>query len=220
MLIILAIVMFGASGVVRWWMTRTYAKWQAVPNAAGANGWQVARHILDSNGLHQVQLEVSSGKLSDHYIPSQKLMRLSESINFENSVASIAVAAHECGHAIQDAEGYGPLRWKAMLMPAALASNNVGLLLTIGGGAFGSGFLMNIGMLMFAGGILMPVLTLPIEFDASRRALAQLQTLKLVDDRDYDGAKSMLTAAALTYVAGAASSLAIAALIALRLFRR
>lgn len=92
-------------------MTRTYGKWSKIPNKAGVNGHQVARHILDTNGLQKVTLEVSKGQLSDHYIPSQKLMRLSQDINNQPSVASIAVAAHECGHAIQDKEGYAPLKF-------------------------------------------------------------------------------------------------------------
>lgn len=163
---------------------------------------------------------MSQGQLSDHYVPAQKLLRLSESINYEKSVASIAVAAHEVGHALQDAQHYGPLTWKAKMMPAAVAGNNIGMMMAIGGGMLGSLLFVDIGMLLFALGILMPILTLPIEFDASKRALNQLQTLKLVDERDYDGAKSMLTAAALTYVAGAATSMLFVVFIAARFFGR
>ncbi|MBX2885257.1 MAG: zinc metallopeptidase [Granulosicoccus sp.] len=220
MIIIFGILLFGSSWVVRWWMNRTYARWKAVPNSAGATGEQVARHILSSNNLHHVQMEVSPGQLSDHYVPAQKLLRLSESINNEKSVASAAVAAHECGHALQDAQHYGPLTWKARMMPAAVAGNNMGMLLAVGGGMLGSSTLVDFGMLLFALGILMPVLTLPIEFDASKRALAQLQALNLVDEKDYDGAKSMLTAAALTYVAGAATSMIFLVIIMARFMGR
>jgi Zn-dependent membrane protease YugP len=220
MFFLVIILSFGASALVRQWMTRTYAKWSKVPNRAGVNGHTVARKILDSHGLTQVKLEVSKGLLTDHYVPSQKLMRLSQDINDAPSVASIAVAAHECGHALQDKEGYGPLKLKAVMMPLAAAGNQFGLMLTLGAAMFGSPFLMNTGLFMMLLGMLMPLLTLPIEFDASKRALQVLTDMQLVNEQEYDGAKSMLKAAALTYVAGAASSAAIVGLIMFRFFKR
>lgn len=220
MFLLIIILSFGASALVRNWMTRTYAKWSAVPNRAGVNGHTVARHILDVNGLQNVKLEVSKGMLTDHYIPSQKLMRLSQDINDAPSVASIAVAAHECGHAIQDKEGYGPLKLKAVMMPLAAIGNQFGLVLTMGSAMFGSPLLMNTGLGMMLLGMLMPLLTLPIEFDASKRALDELTRHNLVNQSEYEGARSMLKAAAFTYVAGAASSAAIVALIMFRLFKR
>jgi len=220
MFLIVIVLTFIASWLVRTWMMRTYDKWGAVQNAVGANGYQVARHILDTNDLQNVELEVSKGKLSDHYIPSKKLMRLSESINNDASVASIAVAAHECGHALQDKEGYSMLKLKAVMMPMAVLGNQFGLLLTVGGGLLGLPALANIGLACIGLGMLMPVLTLPIEFDASKRALEELQRLKLVDDKDYDGAKSMLVAAALTYVASAMSSMAIIGVFLLKFIKR
>ncbi len=220
MFIIIGILTFGLAAIVRWWMTRTYATWSRVPNKVGANGQAVARHILDSNNLQHVRLEVSKGQLSDHYIPSKDLLRLSTSINNEPSVASLAVAAHEVGHAIQDATGYGPLKAKAAMMPIAAVSNQVGMLMAFGGGMTGLPLVLNIGMLLLAAGILMQLITLPIEFDASKRALSELQRLNLVEASEYDGAKKMLTAAAMTYVAGAASSLAIGALMLVSVFRR
>jgi len=220
MFLVIILVSFGASTLVRFWMTRTYAKWSKIPNTAGINGHAAARQILDSNGLQNVQLEVSKGMLTDHYIPSQKLIRLSQDINDAPSVASVAVAAHECGHAIQDSQGYRPLKLKAVLMPAAAMGNQFGLILAMGSGMFGSTALMNIGLAMMLLGMLMPLLTLPIEFDASKRALDELTRLQYVDDKEYQGAKSMLNAAAFTYVAGAASSMAIVALILFRFVRR
>jgi len=147
-------------------------------------------------------------------------MRLSESINNEASVASIAVAAHECGHALQDKEEYSMLKLKAAMMPMAVLGNQLGLLLTIGGGVLGSITIANAGLILIGIGVLMPVLTLPIEFDASKRALAELQRLNLVDEKDYDGAKSMLLAAALTYVASAVSSMALIGVFLLRFIKR
>lgn len=220
MLIIVIVLTFATSWLVRLWMTRTYDKWGAVPNVIGVSGYQAARHILDTNDLQNVQLEVSKGKLSDHYIPSMDLMRLSESINNDKSVASIAVAAHECGHALQDKDNYAMLKAKAAMMPLAALGNQLGLLLSIGGGVLGMPLLGNAGLLLIGLGMLMPVLTLPIEFDASKRALEELQRLNLVDEKDYDGAKSMLFAAALTYVASAVSSMAIMGVFLLNIIRR
>ena len=210
----------GLSYLVKVWLMRTYKEWGEVPNAVGASGFQVARHILDTNDLQHVILEVSKGQLSDHYIPSQDRMRLSEDINNNTSVASIAVAAHECGHALQDKENYPMLKAKAVLMPLAAIGNQVGLGLTLGGSFLGSAFVSNIGLLCIGFGVLMPLLTLPIEFDASKRALDELQELKLVDEKDFDGAKSMLFAAALTYVASAVSSMAMIGIFLLQFMRR
>ena len=220
MIIVLGILSFVGAGLVRWWMKRTYDTWSRVPNAIGVNGHRVARHILDSNGLQVVQLEVTPGQLSDHYIPSQKRIRLSEFVNNQPSVASIAVAAHEVGHALQDAADYQPLRLKAIMMPIAALGNQGGIALALAGTFLSSPVLTNIGMLLLGSGVFMQVLTLPIEFDASKRALAQLTRLQLVDQRDYAGARSMLRAAALTYVASAASSFAFMAFIFLRFFKR
>ncbi len=220
MFLIVIVATVGLSYLVKVWLMRTYKKWGEVPNAVGASGFQVARHILDSNDLQHVELEVSKGKLSDHYIPSQDKMRLSEDINNNASVASIAVAAHECGHALQDKENYSMLKAKAVLMPLAVAGNQVGLVLTLGGSFLSSALISNIGLLCIGFGVLMPILTLPIEFDASKRALNELQELKLVDEKDYDGAKSMLFAAALTYVASAVSSMAMIGLFLLQFLRR
>jgi len=220
MFIVIIALSFVASTLVRLWMTRTYKKWSTVQNTAGIDGHTAARHILDSNQLNNVKLEVSKGMLTDHYIPSQKLIRLSQDINNQPSIAALAVAAHECGHAIQDIENYAPLKLKAVMMPAAALGNQFGLILTMGGAFMGSGFLMNSGLLMMLLGMLMPVLTLPIEFDASKRALQELSKYNMVNEQEYAGAKSMLTAAALTYVAGAASSMAIVGLIAMRFLRR
>ena len=220
MFIVIIALSFVASTLVRMWMTRTYNKWSTVQNTAGIDGHTAARHILDSNRLQNVRLEVSEGMLTDHYIPGQKLMRLSQDINNKPSIAALAVAAHECGHAIQDTQNYPPLKLKAVMMPVAALGNRFGLILTLGAAFLGSGFLMNTGLLMMLLGMLMPVLTLPIEFDASKRALEELTKYNLVNEQEYAGAKSMLTAAALTYVAGAASSMAIVGLIAMRFLRR
>ncbi len=206
MFLLIGILSIGLAGLVQWWMKKTYAKWSQVPSKLGQTGEAVARHILDMNNLQHVRMEVSKGQLSDHYIPSQDLLRLSESINNHTSVASLAVAAHECGHAIQDGTGYGLLKLKAVLMPIAALGNQFGIVGIVLGGMMGSAFLINTGMVMLFSGVGIQLLTLPIEIDASKRALNELTRLNLVDQEDYDGAKSMLRAAAFTYLAGAATS--------------
>jgi len=220
MFIIILIISFGGSFLVKHWMTRTYSKWSVIRNQANVDGHAAARLILDNNQLQNVKLDTSEGMLSDHYIPSQKLIRLSQDINNQPSIAALAVAAHEVGHAIQDKENYKPLKLKAVMMPMAAMGNQFGLVLSFGGSLLGSSLIMNVGILLMVLGMLMPILTLPIEFDASKRALAELTKYKLVNEAEYQGAKSMLFAAALTYVAGAASSMAIIALFAMRFLRR
>lgn len=206
MFLLIGILSIALAGIVQWWMKKTYAKWSQVPSKLGHTGEAVARHILDMNNLQHVRMEVSKGQLSDHYIPSQDLLRLSESINNHTSVASLAVAAHECGHAIQDGTGYGLLKLKAVLMPIAALGNQFGIVGIVLGGMMGSAFMINAGMFMLFSGVGIQLLTLPIEIDASKRALNELTRLNLVDQEDYDGAKSMLRAAAFTYLAGAATS--------------
>lgn len=220
MFVVIIILSFIGSSLVRAWMTRTYGKWSSVENQAGIDGHKVARHILDNNQLGDVRLEVSEGMLTDHYIPSQKLIRLSQDINNKPSIAALAVAAHEVGHAIQDRVDYAPLKLKAVMMPVAAMGNRFGLILTLAAAFIGSGILMNIGLIMLLLGMLMPILTLPIEFDASKRALEELTKYNFVTEQEYAGAKSMLFAAALTYVAGAASSIAILGLLAMRFLKR
>ena len=220
MFLTIVVISYLGSYLVRKWLTSTYARWSQIPNQAGINGRQVARHILDINNLHHVRLEVTEGALSDHYIPSKELIRLSRSIDAQPSVASLAVAAHECGHAIQNNEGYLWLKMKAVMMPLATTGNQLGLILAVGAGMFGNTGLMNLGLLFMLLGMLMPILTLPIEFNASDRALGELNRLALVTESEYGGAKSVLRAAALTYVAGAAQSMAILAILLFRFVRR
>lgn len=220
MFLIVIAVTFGASLLIQTWLKRTYARWQIVPNASGATGAQVARHILDSNGLQKVRLEMVKGTLSDHYIPSQELIRLSDAVYNQPSVASIAIAGHEVGHALQKASHYGPLKLKSVLMPMAAAASQGGMIMALGGSFIGMPGIAQIGTILFVSAMGIQVLALPIEFDASKRALHELQSRGLVDEKDVSGARSVLRAAALTYVASAATSLAFMAVMALQLFGR
>ena len=184
----------------------TYRRWGQVPNAVGATGAQSAVAILRANDLGTVSVGASPGALSDHYDPRTKTIRLSEQVYRVPSVASLAIAAHETGHAIQDAVDYKPLELRTMLAPIAQAGARFGMPALVIGIMFGSPLLAQIGVLSYLGGLVFQIITLPVEFNASRRAMNQLESLRLVDGEDEEGARAVLKAAAMTYVAGVASS--------------
>jgi Zn-dependent membrane protease YugP len=146
------------------------------------------------------------GTLTDHYDPSKKQLRLAQENFVGRSVAATAVSAHECGHALQDADDYRPMEFRTKLVPIANAGARFGIPLAIFGSVFGSSMMVQIGVLGYVGAILLTFLTLPVEFNASKRALAQLERLDLISPDGQEGAEKVLKAAALTYVAGAASS--------------
>jgi uncharacterized protein len=183
-----------------------YQKWSEYRNMQGIAGWQVARAILDSNGLHNVQVEETPGELSDHYDPTTKVLRLSPGVARVPSVAAMGIAAHEVGHAIQDARGYQPMRVRAGLVPLAQFGSQIGVFALMGGLMLNITGLAWIGVLLFAFGALFAFVTLPVEFDASNRAMAALQANGLVSTQEYEGAKQVLNAAAWTYIAGFVSS--------------
>ena len=189
---------------VQHWLKKTVAANMQVPVANGLSGADVARQILDHNGLHDVPVETSpGGPLSDHYDPRQRSVHLSEPVYGGRSVASTAIAAHEVGHAIQHAKAYTPFRARSALWPVvAFASNAWFFLLLIGMFAQVLG-LIQLAIVLFAVVVLFQLVTLPVEFDASRRAKQQLSSLGLVSSGEAEGASKVLSAAALTYVAAA-----------------
>jgi Zn-dependent membrane protease YugP len=209
-------VAFVVTMLIQSWLKSTYSKWTRVGNAAGLTGAQTARAILNANGLPEVKVEAVKGQLTDHYDPRSRTVRLSEGNYGHANVAGLAVAAHEVGHAIQHAQAYAPLRFRAALVPVANIGSQFGPMLAIFGIFLGAGaeaggaggLLLQLGIFLFAGAVLFHLVTLPVEFDASRRALAQLQTMGLVTRQDAGGAKAVLTAAAMTYVAAAATAIA------------
>lgn len=205
---LLMIVVFIATLVIQFWLQQTYARYSRVANARGLTGAQVARAILDAHGLHSVRVEPVPGALTDHYDPMQKVVRLSEPNYASPSAAALAVAAHEVGHALQDAKGYAWLRVRAQLLPAANIGSMFGPWIFLAGLLFSATGLMSIGIWLFAAAALFQLVTLPVEFDASNRALAILKRMNFLDNREMDGARTVLTAAALTYVAALANSLA------------
>jgi hypothetical protein len=190
----------------------TYAKFSKIASAAGRSGRDVAQLILRQNGIGDVEVEEGHGFLSDHYDPIHKKVRLSPHNYAEPSVSALAVAAHEVGHAIQHAHGYAPLRLRTALFPVANIGTSLSWIFIIAGLMFAPGFalmgvsLLDIGILLFSFAVLFQVVTLPVEFDASRRALVQLNGLGLVAPAEQAGAKKVLDAAALTYVAAAAAA--------------
>jgi Zn-dependent membrane protease YugP len=185
---------------------RTFARYSQVRSRAGLTGAQVAQRILSHNGIADVQIEESRGLLSDHYDPIKKKLRLSEGIYRSNSVAALGVAAHEVGHAIQHKLAYAPLNLRHGLFPIANIGSNLAMPLFIIGLFFqrGMGFLMDVGIYLFLAAVVFQVVTLPVEFNASKRALYQLETGGYLAKDEIAAARDVLSAAALTYVAAAA----------------
>ena len=193
---------------VQWWLRSTYGRWERVANASGLTGADTARAILRANGLHDVKVEPVPGQLSDHYDPRTRTVRLSEAHFRVPSVAGAAVAAHEVGHALQHAKAYAPLQLRSQLVPVAQIGQNFGPWIVIGGFLLGIGGMVEVGILLFGAAVLFQLVTLPVEFDASRRAVAEMERLGQATTADVGGSKQVLNAAALTYVAAAAASVA------------
>jgi len=188
----------------------TYSKYSKVRSASNMTGAEVAREILRRNGINDVQVNHVSGNLTDHYNPSTKVLNLSDAVYDSTSVAAIGVAAHECGHAIQHDVGYFPLNLRTAIVPAANIGSKLAWPLIILGLLFTSStgsLLMEIGILMFSLSVLFQLVTLPVEFNASSRALKILGETGMLSSSELPYTRKVLKAAALTYVAAAASSL-------------
>ena len=180
-------------------ITRNYAKYSRIRNSRSLTGAEVARIILDRNGLSDVTIRRINGTLTDHYDPRDKSLSLSQNVYDGESIASAAVAAHEVGHAIQDKESYRPLVLRQTLAPAAQIGSNFAITLVILG-MFVSEILINVGIAMFIVAVLFTIITLPVEVDASRKAKLQLAD-NIMTEQELDGARDVLSAAALTYLA-------------------
>lgn len=185
-----------------------FNKYLRVPTEKGYSGVQVARLLLDQNGLQHIPIEYSRGRLTDHYDPKNKVLRLSEEVYKGTSIASVSVAAHEVGHAIQDANDYVPLTFRNKVFPLARFGSSTAWFFIMAGLLIPSlGGLMDVGILLFATAVLFQVITLPVEFNASSRALELLDTNGFITHYENRGAKKVLRAAALTYVAAMASGI-------------
>ncbi len=188
-------------------VSSTYKKYAKIPAASGISGAQAAKSILDQNGVIGVGVESVEGKLSDHYDPRSRTVRLSTD-NFKGrSLSAIAVAAHEVGHAIQDNTGYIPLKIRHTILPATNIGSWAAFPLFLIGMFMNTPFLMDLGIILFAAVVVFHFVTLPVEFNASHRALGQLRGNGMLVDEEVRGAKKVLNAAALTYVAATAMAL-------------
>ncbi len=186
----------------------TFNKYARVRSMSGMTGAQTAEAILRSKGIYDVQVEHIRGSLTDHYDPSKKVVRLSDSVYNSTSVAAIGVAAHECGHVMQHHEGYAPLGIRTALVPAANIGSRIGIPIVILGLILGSNsILINIGIWVFSLAVLFQIVTLPVEFNASKRALVCIEQYGIVTGDERRKSEKVLRAAAYTYVAAAAASI-------------
>lgn len=187
----------------------TFARYSRVRSRRGLSGAQVARGILDQAGLHDVAVEPTSGNLTDHYDPRHRVVRLSRAVYDESSLAALGVAAHEAGHALQHAHGYAPLGIRNSLFPVASLGSTLAFPLFLAGFFFGRPglWLMDLGILLFTGALLFQLITLPVEVNASRRAVALLEEGGYLAPEETEGAWAVLSAAAWTYVAAALMAL-------------
>ena len=207
MLVLLGVILCMAASAK---MNSTFNKYSRIRNHSGITGREAAEQILHRSGIYDVRGEHVSGNLTDHYDPKNKVLRLSDATYNSVSVAALGVAAHECGHAVQHATGYAPLKIRGSLVPVANFGSTIAWPLIIIGlfiGGNSSSLLINLGILAFSLAVLFQIVTLPVEFNASSRALRILGGSGLLYENEVKDTRKVLTAAALTYVAGAASAI-------------
>ena len=195
----------------QWKVRSTYNRLSRKPNGRGISGSEAARILLRSAGLGQIRVEEVRGRLSDHYDPRKKILRLSQGVAQSRSVASLGIVAHEVGHAMQDATSYTPLRVRSGLVPMVQIGSWLGPIIFFVGfflsGLTGSTTIAWLGLFLFAGTVVFALITLPVEFNASKRALQLLRSYQLADGRELKEAKQVLDAAALTYIAALAQAI-------------
>ena len=179
----------------------TYSRYGQMLNREGLTGAQAARLILDRNGLQHIRIERVSGSLTDHYSPKENVIRLSDSVYDSATISAVGVAAHEAGHAVQYAEGYGPIQVRAAIIPVTQVGSQFGIVLLIVGILLTSEPLFLVGIILFSFTTLFQLITLPVEFNASRRAMETIRGQQLLTDEEADGVRKVLSAAAMTYVA-------------------
>lgn len=186
----------------------TFSKYSGIKSRRNMTGAEAARLLLRNSNISDVGIEQVRGSLTDHYDPSSKTLRLSEPVYANTSIAAIGVAAHEAGHAVQHATSYGPLALRSYLVPVANIGSAAGPYIAIAGLFFNLPILLNLGIILFAGAVLFYLITLPVEFNASSRAIAILRGNGVLTDEELGGVKKVLTAAAMTYVASALTAVA------------
>ena len=204
---VLIILAFLISALVSAKMNATFSKYSKLRSYCGMTGAQAAQRILSSAGIYDVRIEHVSGKLTDHYDPSNKVLRLSDAVYGNTSIAAIGVAAHECGHAVQHARNYVPLSVRSAIVPVANFGSQLSWPLFLAGLIFSFRPLLMIGILLFCAALLFQIVTLPVEFNASARALRMLDETGIMGRQEIRGTKKVLRAAAMTYVAAVIGSL-------------
>ena len=204
--LLIIILMLIIPAIAQLFVTISFSKYKQIENEENITGFEVARKILDANGLKNIYVVETKGNLTDHYDPKRKVVRLSTDIYKGTTVASIAVAAHECGHALQDKDGYLYMRIRSMIVPIVNFATSISYFIIFLGLFLESINLVWLGILLVGTGLVFQLVTLPVEINASARAKKIINELKLADQNEQDGVANMLMAAASTYVAGVLSS--------------
>ncbi len=204
--LLILILMLIIPAIASFIVNSSYSKYRTIENEGKITGFEVARKILDQNDLKDIYIVEVNGNLTDHYDPKRKVVRLSKEVFHGSSIASLAVAAHECGHAIQDKEGYTYMRLRSFLYPVVHFATTFSYLVLFIGLLAESFEMIWLGITLVGTGLIFQLVTLPVEIDASRRAKKEIDTLKLANTDEQEGVSSMLKAAAGTYVAGVLAS--------------
>ena len=191
----------------QWNVNSTFEKYKKVRTLHNITGYESARKILDANGLYDVKIERVAGNLTDHYDPRANVIRLSDAVHDSTSAAAVGVAAHEAGHAVQHAKGYFPIKIRQAIIPVTRIGSSLAMPLFLIGLILAVEPLLNLGIIFYATAVVFQLVTLPVEFNASNRAMAALNNSGSLSSSELDASKKVLTAAALTYVAALASSL-------------
>lgn len=202
----LTLIAFIITLIAQGFVSSSYRKYSKIRNKRSISGYEAARYVLDKNGLTDIEIRETKGYLTDHYDPSKKIIQLSSAVYHSDSIGAVAVACHECGHAIQDKENYTFLRIRASFVPFVNFSSYAGYIAMVLGILFGAIDLIWIGILAEVVILLFQFITLPVEINASKRALKELDYAHFLDSNELKQGKTMLTAAALTYVASVAST--------------
>ncbi|GHT78817.1 zinc metallopeptidase [Actinomycetota bacterium] len=203
LMVVVLILGFGAQALIK----STYKKWDKNPSMSGISGAQAARYMLDAHGLTNVGIAQVGGQLSDHFDPRTNVVSLSQAVYNGHSVAAVAVACHECGHAVQTAKAYAPAKVRSAIVPAVSFASNIWIFVLLAGIFLSIIGLIYVAIIMFAAVLVFQLVTLPVEFDASKRALAFVSTTGWLSPQENSGAASVLKAAAMTYVAAALASI-------------
>lgn len=206
--IVLVVPVLILSLIIQAVMKSTYRKYSAVRAHAGCTGAEMARRVLKENGIYEVNVVPIEGELADHYDPRSRVIRLSGNVYNGSSVAALGVACHEAGHAVQHAKGYLPIKIRNAILPVCNLGSKLGIPLAVAGLIFGADLLVNVGLLLYSLVVIFQLATLPVEFNASRRAIRVIDDTGMLSGEELPGARSVLRAAAMTYVAALVVSLA------------